>query len=207
MFRLLRCAAAVLLMAAAAFAAQPDKVIRLRNERITTTPAPTSTPAAAKSANAANITGLFLIQFEGAPTAEQRQQLADLGVELLSYVPDDAFIADANQVPPGKLRALPFIRWSGPFKAEHKIHGKLTSEAAKKATPVPDLDVSVLLSPRAKPNDRAAAHRQLSRITGESSLRQGTILRGAIPASKLQQLAESPAVLWIEPAPHFKLND
>ncbi len=206
MFRLFRCAAALLLLAAVAFAAQPEKSIRLRNERITTTPA-SAAVAPAKSANTANLSGLFLIQFDAAPTSDQRQQLADLGVELLSYVPDDAFIADANQVPPGKLRALPFIRWVGPFKAEHKIHGKLTSQAAKKTATAPDLEVSVLFSPRAKSNDRAAAHRHFSRVTGESSLRQGTILRGSIAANQLQQLAESPAVLWIEPAPHFKLND
>ena len=136
MFRLFRCAAALLLLAAVALAAQPEKSIRLRNERITTTPA-SAAAAAGKSANAANLSGLFLIQFDAAPTTEQRQQLADLGVELLSYVPDDAFIADANQVPPGKLRAMPFIRWVGPFTAEHKIHGKLTSAAAKNATTVP----------------------------------------------------------------------
>ena len=36
---------------------------------------------------------------------------------------------------------------------------------------------------------------------------QGTILRGTIAPNRLQPLAESPAVLWIEPAPRMKLND
>jgi len=130
MFRLFRCAAALLLLAAAAFAAEPQKFIRLRNGRITTTPAQA---AAVQPADSARVSGLVLIQFETAPTPEQRQQLTDLGVDLLSYVPDDAFIADANQVPPGKLRALSFIRWVGPFRPEHKIHGKLADSAAAKA--------------------------------------------------------------------------
>lgn len=204
MFRLFLYAAALLLMAAAAYAAEPQKFIRLRNERITTTP---PAAAAVQAADKSRVSGLILVQFESAPTPEQRQQVADLGVDLLSYVPDDAFIADANQVPPGKLRALPFIRWVGPFRAEQKIHGKLNTSAAAKGASAPDLEVSVLFAPRAKASEALAARRQFTRVTGESSLRQGNILRGAIPANKIQQLAESPSVLWIEPAPHMKLQD
>lgn len=186
-----------------------EKPIRLRNERIT--PSPTERASArttVSAAPAAALTGLQLIQFESAPTPEQRQVLAALGVDLISYVPDDAFIADADSVPPGKLRALPFIRWFGPLKAEHKIHGKLTRQlAAQNAKAETELPVSVLLAPRARLNDAAAARGQFSRIIGQTELRQGTILRGGIPSSKLQQLADSPAVLWIEPAPQMKLQD
>lgn len=179
------------------------KPIRLRNERITATPL----DAAAKSAAASPLPDLILIQFESAPTPEQRQALGELGLDLLSYVPDDAFIAAAGGVPPGKLRALSFVHWFGPYKPEHKIHNKLARLAAAKGAPETGLEVSILLAPRAKPGSVAAARGCFSRITGESPLSQGTILRGAIPASQLQRLAESSAVLWIEPAPRMKLSD
>jgi len=188
-----------------ATATPPQKTIHLRHERITTVPAD-SKVRAAKASDAA-LSGLYLIQFESAPTTGQRDQLATLGVQLLTYVPDDAFIAEADHVPPGQLRALPFVRWVGPFKAEHKIHGQLARRAAAKATTIADLEVGVLLAPNAQPNASATVRGHFSRLIGQSSLRQGTILRGTLPASKLQQLAESSAVLWIEPAPHFKLND
>ena len=182
-----------------------EKQIRLRNERITTT-SPAIGPAARATANTP-LSGLLLVQFAAAPTPEQRQQLTELGVDLLSYVPEDAFIVDANDVPPGRLRALPFVHWVGPMKPEHKIHGKLSSQLAANAKAKADLEVSVLLAPRARANDAAAARGQFSRLTSQTELRQGTILRGGIPTDKLQQLAESRAVLWIEPAPHMKLQD
>jgi hypothetical protein len=185
-----------------AASAASEKAIHLRNERITTTP---TSAVAATAAPRAPLNGLFLVQFESTPTAEQRQELANLGVDLLSYVPDDAFIADVSNVPPGQLRALPFVRWVGPLMPQHKIHGKLTSQVAAKAGA--DLEVSVLFAPRARPNDTSAARNQFSRINGQTELRQGTIVRGSVPPGKLQQLAEAPAVLWIEPAPRMKLND
>ncbi|HEX7895705.1 MAG TPA: S8 family serine peptidase, partial [Terriglobales bacterium] len=187
-----------------AASAAPKKAIHLRNERITTTPTMAS---AAKAIAGGPLNGLFLIQFEATLTPEQRQELSGLGIDLLSYVPDDAFIADASNVPPGQLRALPFVRWIGPMKPEHKIHGKITSQAAAKGKGGADLEVSVLLAPRARPNATAVARGQFSRIVGQTELRQGTILRGSIPPGKLPQLAESPAVLWIEPAPRMKLQD
>lgn len=199
-----RCAAALLLLAAAALAAPPQKTIRLRNERIVTTLA---APVAEQSPDTVQVSGLVLIQFESTPTPEQRQQLAALGVDLLSYVPDDAFIARAERVPPGKLRALPFVRWLGPFKAEHKLHGKISGQFAGKGSQANDLDVSVLLTPRAKAAEATAARGHFSQLRSESELREGTILRGRISASQLQSLADSSVVLWIEPAPSMKLYD
>ena len=204
MFRLFRYAAALLLMAAAAYAAQPEKIIRLRNERITTTP-PGAT--AHKSATSSRINGLIVIQFESAPSADQRQQLTELGIDLLTYVPDDAFIADAHEVPPAQLHTLAFIRWIGPFKPEHKIHGRLNMQVAAKGNAATEVSVSVLFAPRAKENAAAAARQHFTRISGESSLRQGNIVRGVISAANLRSLAESPAVLWIEPAPRMQLQD
>lgn len=185
-----------------------EKPIRLRNELIRPA-SPGASFAATKAGAPAGGTrnGLFLLQFESAPTPEQRQTLADLGVDLVTYVPDDAFIADATNVSDNQLRALPFVHWTGALKPEHKIHGKLLSQRPSKNQAATDLAVSVLLAPRARPNDAAAARGQFAQITGQSELRQGIILRGEIPADKLHQLAESPAVLWIEPAPRMKLQD
>lgn len=187
-----------------AFAAQTEKFIRLRNERIATRP-----PAAshAQRPDNAPTSGLWLIQFNSAPTPEQRAQLAGLGVDLLSYVPDDAFIASLNRTPPGQLRALDFVRWVGPFKPEHKLHSAIAQRMGNQSGADEDLPVSVWLAPRLKAKDASGARSQFTRVTGQTDLPQGTILRGTLTAPRLQQLADSPAVLWIEPAPKMKLND
>jgi hypothetical protein len=63
---------------------------------------------------------LFLIQLENQAKVADRQKLASMGVELLKYVPDDAFIARFNQVSPSQVHGLSFIRWIGQYRPEHK---------------------------------------------------------------------------------------
>jgi len=188
---------------AIAGASQTHKTIHLRNGPITTLPkGRQATPPSAATNQKAR---LHLIQFEGPVQPEWREALQELGVDLLSYVPDDTFIADTAGVPPGQLRHLDFIRWVGPYKPEHKVHQKLQLQAAAAAGQW--LDISVLVAPRAREPERLAIRRLLTGSPSQSRLPQGTILRGRLPAARLARLAESDAVLWIEPAPRMTLYD
>ena len=68
--------------------AAPNKPIRLRNQIFS---ANSSNLSSANQHTA--VTGLFVIQFREAPKPEWRQQLRSLGVQLLRFVPDDAYVA------------------------------------------------------------------------------------------------------------------
>ena len=174
------------------------KPIRLQNEVIQ--PGAKLTAGTGEENIPAN--SLALIQFTGTLQPEWRTKLAALGIELLHYVPDDTFVADLNSVPPGQIRKLAFVTWVGHYRPDHKLHRSLRNVAM-----TTNLSVSVLLSPRAKAADARNARGQLDRVDQESKLRAGTVLRGPINSSRLQNLAQSPAVLWIEPAPRIKLFD
>lgn len=186
----------------------PAKPIRLRTETLNP-PGRTVANLATQAGEQISPDGLALIQFTAAPKSEWRAQLEALGVTLLSYVPDDAFVADLNGTPPGKVRQLGFVEWLGPFRPEHKLHPALHQSAP----PVPNLaatdpaQVSLLLARRARTADVQNARRLLTRVDQESRLRLGTILRGEIPRGRLASLAASRAVLWIEPAPRIRLFD
>lgn len=190
------------------------KSIRLRNEIISPPPTRPQTRAVSAAPVAAAPTGLSLVQFTGPPRAEWRQHLETLGVELLRYVPDDTFVADLNDVPADQLRQLDFVAWVGPYRPEHKLHRDLRAVASRTTAPSPSpntpaepIEVSLLLSPRAKPQEATAVRDSLQQIQQESKLRSGTVLRGKVDPAQLSGLAESRAVLWIEPAPRMKLFD
>ena len=94
--------------------AAPTKLIRLRNQPITPK---TAESLELKQGDAdANTSGLFLIQFSGPITAESRAQLADLGVDLLHYVPDDTFVARLRSTRLTLIRTLPFVQWIGEYR-------------------------------------------------------------------------------------------
>src|SRR6266699_4133946 len=90
-------AAVCLLIGAVSVCAQ-DKVIRLRNQAISTPPKPAAglQPQAVES----TASGLFLVQFNDRLQPAWSEQLRQMRVELIRYVPDDAFIAQFDAVSP-----------------------------------------------------------------------------------------------------------
>ncbi len=163
------------------------------------------------------VTGLFLLQFNGALPSAARGELRNRGVELLQYVPDDAFVAKFEGARVEQIRQLDFVRWVGPYRPEHKIHRALTRSVAGTTNtpsagaslfPTPDsLAVAVLLSTRATSTERAQTKLLFDQLQPESTNAFGTVLRGRLDRTQLNQLAGSDAVLWIEPAPAMQLLD
>ena len=179
-----------------------SKSIHLRNEIILTPPAGTALPSI--HADSTNGSSLCRIQFEAHPLAAQRAVLQSMGVDVLKYIPDDAFIARLTNASPAQVRALKFVRWVGPYRAGNKIHPRLS--LAVQRTSAPQV-VNLLLSPRATAQELAGVRGLLASVIHESRLRQGVIVRGVLKPAMLDKLAGLDVVLWIEPASHRKLID
>ncbi|MGH9880621.1 MAG: hypothetical protein ACRD6N_04230, partial [Pyrinomonadaceae bacterium] len=103
---------AVITFCLAAFCAAA-KPIKLRNQTIEPSREVAAQSADGGGASSLPQQGLFLIQLSGPADAESRGQLTSLGIELLHYVPEDAFVARLKNVPPGQVRRLPFVQWMG----------------------------------------------------------------------------------------------
>ena len=151
--------------------------------------------------------GLFLVQFSGTLQLAQRTALQKAGVELIQYVPDDAFVVRFNKASPAGVGAMSFVTWIGPYRKEDKIHPRLAVAARLAAQTNETVSVSILLAPDATEAEIAAVHTHLKAIYSESHLRLGIIVRGELSPGHLDALAQSSAVLWIENAPKRKLVD
>ena len=180
----------------------PDRPIRLRNALIQTSEKGSTVAGPADRP----LDGLFLVQFSGPFQAEWREPLRQAGVELLRYVPEDAFVVRAQATLPAALSALPFVHWVGAYQPEYKIFAGLR-EIVAKAGAGGSVPVKLLLSPVATAGERAILRRQLAPISSEARWPFGFTLEGTLPLRLLGQVAGSPAVLWIEPAPKFQLLD
>jgi hypothetical protein len=192
-------------------AASQTRHIRLRNETIATTPAAKLAPAAQFRAQGLSAqkpaSGLFLVQFDKPLSPAEQAELRALGVELLKYVPDDAFVARFNNVPPDQIGALACVRWVGPYRPDSKIHPNLSAAGRGTLPANQPVAVNVLIAPGATPAEIAGVRSLLSSVQHENRLRQGTVLRGNLDPARLPALAQSGAVLWLEPAPKRKLVD
>lgn len=184
------------------------KPIRLRNETINPAPAQKKAFGAPTQPQApeAAVSGLYLVQLKDRLQAGWRERLQALGVELVHYVPEDAFVARVKQAPLSRLQALDFVTWTGEYRPEHKVHLGVRGQLAQ-LRPGDKLGISILLAPGLAPAEMAGVRGALQALGQESHLRFGSILRGQIEPAMLETLARSPAVLWIESAPKFKLYD
>jgi subtilisin family serine protease len=183
------------------------KPIRLRTGVIPAQASQGGTSQAQSALAQPPVSGLFLIQFSSPPGREAREQLAGIGVDLLRYVPEDTFIARLRGVSLDRVRTAPLVQWVGEYRPACKVHPRLAAAARGALQTNQIVAVNVLLAPQATPGEIAEVRSLFSTIAHESHLRQGTILRGGLAPHRLEALAESSSVLWIERAPRRKLVD
>ncbi len=128
------------------------------------------------------------------------------GVELLKYVPQNAFVARVKGVKLNALRAFPAVKWIGEYKPEYKVHRQVAAQS-KSLVAGNGVGVSVLLAPQLNDQQISEVRGLLNGVNQQSSLRAGTILRGTAGVGGVEALSKSAAVLWIEPAAKMKLFD
>ena len=66
-------------------------------------------------ANDVKDTRYLLLQVKSELDAEQKTELAQLGVEIVEYVPDDTYLCRFDVGELNKVRALEFVTWANPF--------------------------------------------------------------------------------------------
>jgi serine protease AprX len=180
-----------------------EKAIKLRNETILTTP-PDRTALKRQSVEQ-EAEGLYLIQLEENPPANWRHELEGLGLQVLQYIPDDAFLVSARRVAPGRIRTQGFVRYFGKYRPEHKVLRDLQPILQRADDPV--VEVTLLISHQASGPKVATLHREFNRVQRMQRLPKGLVVQGEISRKKLNKAIESEEVLWVEPAPKIKLFD
>ena len=127
-----------------------DKVIRMRNGPITTPPPQQAKASLRVQGSDSPVSGLFLVQFTDHLQVAWRDELRARGVELVRFVPDDAFVARLDHARLGEVRALPVVRWVGPYGAELKVFSAL-HRYLRGESPDKGVAVSILLSAARQP--------------------------------------------------------
>jgi hypothetical protein len=105
----------------------------------------------------------------------------------------------AAQLP--ELARLKFLSGLTPFRAEWRRHPSLAANFSG------TVNISALLAASATDGEVAEVRAKFSVAPAESATRAGKILRGEISAAQLTALAQSPAVLWLEPQRELRAQD
>jgi hypothetical protein len=181
------------------------RFIRLRNGAIAT-PEPDLQRIAPQSRLAEPVvSGLYLLQFTNRVEPNWRESVRLAGHEWVHFIPDNAAIVRLNHARLSDLRALPQVRYIGPFQPKHKVDPRLTAAFAAdiRAT----LPVKLLAANNPDPAQFAAIFRHLTAVRKSHTFSLGTTFGGTVNAAQMRALAQSEAVLWIEPASRMRLVD
>lgn len=180
-----------IILAAIALAntAQAGELVRLK----TLGTVSTESVAELASLDEAQGQGIFLVQWKGQVHETEKALLKALGMKLLAYIPDDAFLVQSDAEAVRKATGLGFIRIATPFPAQLRIEAELVQRGAA-AKPVM---VSVQTTEGA---DLAAVMAQLSQPVHVGN---GLVVGGS-DVGGLYKLANRADVLWIERHLEFK---
>ncbi len=147
-----------------------------------------------------------VIQFAGPVSAEQRQAVADSGVQLLRYLPDYAFFAKLapGGVNAAAISAIPGVVGLEPIRREWKLEpavlaGRVPDWASVAKDPQgPEIvAVYVLFHPDARLGDgMAVARRHGAMVRDQLESINGLVIE--LPRPNIAALADEDAVQWIE---------
>ena len=163
---------------------------------------PLAAPAAAPEGSSPG-GGVRIVQFRTAIEPSVLDQVRALGVELLGYLPDRAYVVRVPAGTADRLAALPNVRWTGEVRPEWKIAPDLGTRSFVD----PDRRIGGRMDVTADlfPGEDATALTEAVRSTGaevRSIARFSDVVRLRVRAdrSQVDSIARIPGIAWIEEA-------
>ena len=126
-------------------------------------------------------TGLYVVQWKKAVKESEKASLKQLGLQILSYVPDDAFLVQGDFRQAAEASSLSFVRVVLPYEAQFKMEPELTHNGIFGFQSAARVTVEL-----AKNADVAAVKAALSSVTDVG----GGLLVGEADVGTLWQLAQ-----------------
>lgn len=147
----------------------------------------------------------FLIQFTGPVQEDWKAKVEATGARLYGYLPDYAFISRMDSASAELVRAMPFVRWVGPYHPAYRLASTLRTDNMADTQPV---SLTVQMLPDA---DLAGVAKQVEtwggQVQGQAANATAGYLQVTLSAGRLTDLAALDGVLWVEPDIEPKLNN
>jgi len=149
-----------------------------------------------------------VVQFKGPIQSGGRQALEALGVQVLDYVPDFAYLVLADGAQREALGKLPAVRYVGPWQPAYKIAISLDASLKVEAAGLP-LTLIVRTAPGADAESFSRALRDLgiTLLKHSPNAEWGDLWRVQMPPAQIARLAQRGEVTWVEPFQERQLSN
>jgi len=186
-------------------AGSPPPLIRLQYATFDPLAGEPDIPSAQRATTLTAGPATFLVQFTGPVQEEWKAKVEATGARLYGYLPDYAFISRMDSATLEQVRAMPFVRWVGPYHPAYRLASTLRTTSPANTQPV---SVTVQTLPDANLSGMAKQVETWGgQVQGQAVNTFARYLRATVPADRLGDLAVLDDVLWVEPYLEPKLNN
>ena len=151
--------------------------------------------------------GYYIVQFNGPIRTRQKKKLGNIGVQVLDYLPDFAFIVKMNSKTRGTVASMKDVRWVGIYQPAYRIEPVLAETMMATATYLPE-EFIVTLFPG---EDPASIAQQIEQLGGEvldvSEYGSRAKMKIRLDLEKLEIVSSTSGVRWIERVPIWRLHN
>ena len=173
-----------------------DRAILLENALLDTAQA---VPAIPGHLRAQGDPGAYLVQARGPVDNSFRALLRQAGAEIVSYIPNNAFLVRASAQVAGQLKAAPGMQAVLPYEPYYKLKLSLLQCAVAREPLPAGSALNVLLFADAREATRAELEKLGARILGDEERTPfGPVFTVAAPADSLAAIAGLPGVQEVE---------
>ncbi len=154
-----------------------------------------------------------VIQLDGPMTAERAEIIAKCGITLGEYLPDNAWIVRLDRAGLAAARVLPFVTWVGAYENSWKVDPELAARpyasAERKSIAALGLCqvVVVLFNDEAPQETLAAMAKAGAQVIDANPCGQQWLIDAVMTPAAARDLAQLPAVQFIEDAPEATLRN
>jgi subtilisin-like proprotein convertase family protein len=143
--------------------------------------------------------GAFIVQARGPVDAQFRAQLAAAGAQIVSYIPNNAYLVRISSADAGALAGSPLVQAVLPYEPYYKLQPSLLGLAVAQEPLPPGTALNLGLFAADAPATELILEKLGAKIIGRDRSAFGPVLRVLAPAD-WTALAQLPGVQILEPA-------
>ncbi|MEO0126116.1 MAG: S8 family serine peptidase [candidate division WOR-3 bacterium] len=142
----------------------------------------------------------YIIQFKGPILKEWKQELKNIGAQVIGYLPDYAYIVRMDKIQKQMINQKSFINWIGLWHPAYKIHPDLRVITGLQKVTIMVFDTEDLTEIAARINNTGARILDISEVVSK-------LIVAEIGANQVETIANIKGVYWIEPRPEIQLHN
>jgi len=142
-------------------------------------------------------TRLWIVQFHGAPTDDDRAQLKALGVTVHGYLPHTCHVVRMDGAIAAAVKAMPAVRWVGAYEPAYRLQPELLRALAG-GEKLPKARYNVVVADKRTQKGALAAKIEAFGGTVVDRQEMGLLLIAELDGAQLAAAARCDEVLWID---------